>query len=262
MSPETAAQWTLTAYLLLAVVLIGRQAASCEHGWKVWWLYVVERLYVGLVYHWRANRRCPYPDDGPAIIIANHRSPVDPLFLWMNHHLAGTRRRIRAISFLMAREYYEIKSMRWMYRALQCIPVERDGKDMRAVREAIRRLQGGELVGIFPEGRINEGEGLLPPAGYGMAFLALKTKAPVYPAYIHNSPRGRTMLEPFYTPSRVRVTFGEPVDLSAYYDRRRSEELLEEVTDLLMRRIAELGGICYPDSGDPNQTVSIGRATG
>ena len=54
-------------------------------------LYVVNRLYCILRCHWRANRRCPFPDDGPALIVANHRSPVDPMLVWMNHHLAGSR---------------------------------------------------------------------------------------------------------------------------------------------------------------------------
>lgn len=225
--------------MFAAFAVIWRQAARCEHGYQVWLLYVVNRLYCILRCHWRANRRCPFPDDGPALIVANHRSPVDPMLLWMNHHLAGSRYRIRAINFLMAREFYEVPSLRWMFRALRSISVDREASESVPVRTAIRRIQAGELLGVFPEGRINTGDGLLQP-GIGIAFLALKTQAPVYPVFIHNAPQGKSMVSSFLKRNRVRLTYGDPVDLSEYYGRRNSHELLEEVTCLLMSQLTEL----------------------
>ena len=239
MNSELAAQLTLAAYMLVAFVIVWRQAVHCEHGFQVWMLYVVCRLYCISRFHCRANRRCPFPDDGPALIVANHRSPVDPMLLWMNHHLAGSRYRIRAINFLMAREFYEVRSFWWMYRALRSIPVDREANESAPVRTAIRRLQAGELLGVFPEGRINTGDGLLQP-GVGVAFLALKTRAPVYPVFIHNSPQGNGMVGSFLMCSRVRLTYGDPIDLSEYDGRRKSHELLEEVTGRLMSRLLEL----------------------
>jgi hypothetical protein len=49
------------------------------------------------------------------------------------------------------------------------------------------------------------------------------------------------MAEPFWTFSRVRIAYGPPIDLSGYYGQRKSEPLLQEVTNLLMSRLAELG---------------------
>ena len=78
------------------------------------------------------------------------------------------------------------------------------------------------------------------------------------------------MVAPFYTRCRVRVTYGDPINLSAYYDRKRTRTLLREVTDLLMRRLAELGGVAYaPDLPAEQQQYKSGgtsddvpRATG
>jgi hypothetical protein len=77
------------------------------------------------------------------------------------------------------------------------------------------------------------------------------------------------MVAPFYTRCRVRVTYGDPIDLSAYYDRKRTRTLLRDVTDLLMRRLAELGGVAYaPDlpaavqGRTTNQSDGVPRATG
>jgi len=243
MNTESWAQLMLATYAAIAVAVVWWQSGRCEHGRQVWFLYVANRLLCGLLYRERSNRRCPFPNDGPALIVANHRSPVDPMLLWMNHHLAGSERRIRAVNFLMAREFYEIPALHWMFRALRSIPVNRKSKEATPVREAIRRLQAGELVGIFPEGRINNGGGLLAADATGAAFLALKSRVPVYPVFIHNSPRGSSMTTSFLKLARVRLEYGDPIDLSAYYDRPRMRDCFDEVTNLMMHRLAILGGI-------------------
>lgn len=239
MNPEFAAQLVLAGYALVALAAIVIQAARCQDGWVVWLLSVVGRLICSNLLHVRANRRCPFPQHGPALIIANHRSPTDPLVLWINHRLSGSEWNIRPIGFLMAREYYEARSIHWLSRAMQSIPVDRQGADMAPARAALRRLQEGRLVGIFPEGRINTGEGLLP-ANPGVAWLALRAEVPVFPVYIHGAPQRGTMTQSFVTPARVRVYYGDPIDLSAYQNRRKTQELLQEVVDYLMSHIADL----------------------
>lgn len=56
------------------------------------------------------------------------------------------------------------------------------------------------------------------------------------------------MTEPFYTPSRVRVIYGTPIDLSPWQGQRKSQELLQILTDALMRKLADLGGVRYTPS--------------
>lgn len=245
MSPDRWAQLTLALYAAITAAALAWQAWRCPSGPVVWLLYAAERLYLGLFFRWRSNRRCPFPDDGPALIIANHRTPVDPLILWMNHHLGPHgEREMRPISFLMAREYYEVNGLRWLVRAVRSIPVDRSGQDMGPAREALRLLKNGGWVGIFPEGRLNTGPGLLE-ADTGVAWLALRAEAPVYPVFIHGAPQRESMVASFATPSKVRVVYGEPVDLSSYYGQKKTQPLLKEVADLLMIRLAELGGITY-----------------
>ena len=122
--------------------------------------------------------------------------------------------------------------------------LDRDGRDIGPTREAVRRLERGELIGIFPEGGINMGEGLRA-AIPGIAFLALKSGVPVIPVYIHGAPQADSMTKPLYTPGRVRVTYGTPIDLSPWQGQRRSQELLQALTDALMCKLADLGGVKY-----------------
>ncbi len=248
MTPDSFAILILLFYLATGAAVVFWQFRRSGLGLSTWFLWGVERLYVPLLFHWRANRRCPFPAVGGGLILANHRSPVDPLLIWMNNHLGERNHPCRVIGFLMAREYYEIPGLTWIGRATQCIAVEREGKDMRPAREALERIKRGDLIGVFPEGRINEATALRE-GDTGIAWLALHARAPVYPVFLRGSPSGAVdMVAPFYTRSRVTVTYGDPIDLSEYYERKRTRTLLREVTDLLMRRLADLGGVGYqPD---------------
>lgn len=244
MDSDTIAILTLAFYALLAFVGIAWHCRSSGLTWQAWFLTLIERTYVPLMFGVRSDRKCPFPD-GAAIIIANHRGPVDPLVLW--HHVQHTphgQRPVRLIHFMMASEYLDVPVIGWMTRHYGVIPVERSGRDLAPVRSALKHLQDGKWVGIFPEGRINRGSDLME-ADTGVAWMALRSQAPVYPVFIHDSPQGRVMTDPFWTPSRVRMTYGDPIDLSEYYGRRKNQETLREVTDLMMRRLAELGGVEY-----------------
>lgn len=256
MTPENAAIAALCLYAAVAFAAVLWQMFHCPAGPMIWWLYVGERLACGLLWRVRGrspegrSKRCPFPQDSAALVVGNHRSPADPILLWQNHHLAGPRRRIRPISFLMAREFYEHRRLNWFYRAMRAIPVNRGGNDTAAVRQAIGHLKAGDLVGIFPEGGINHGPPGLRAANPGVAFLALSTDAPVYPVYIDGAPVGATMVKSVLRAARTRLIYGEPIELSAYRGRKKSQELLREVTDVIMNAVASLGGVTYV--GTPN----------
>jgi 1-acyl-sn-glycerol-3-phosphate acyltransferase len=236
MSVDAFAPATLAAYGLIFCAVALWRAWRCPQGWRLWLLYVINSLYCRLCFHWRANRPCPWLHEHSAIIVANHRSPLDPLLIWV-----GMTNR-RALECLTAREYFDIAGLRFIFQSTHAIPVERKGKDMAATREALRRLKEGHYLGVFPEGRINTGSGLLP-GDTGVAWLALHSQAPIYPVFIHDAPQTGSMVSPFYTFTRIRVSYGNPVDLSAYYGRRITTELLQELTDLLMRTLGALGDI-------------------
>jgi len=258
MSADAFARSILAGYGLLFCAVIAWRALRCPQGWRLWLLYVADSLYCRLCFHWRANRRCPWLNERSAIIVANHRSPLDPILIWV-----GMTNR-RSLECLTAREYFGIPGLRFIFQSTHAIPVERKGKDMAATREALRRLKEGHCLGVFPEGRINTGPGLLP-GDTGVAWLALHSRAPVYPVFIHNAPQTGSMVSPFYTFTRVRVSYGDPVDLSTFYGRRITTELLQEVTDLMMSQLARLGGIellpiVGPEARQPADVIRIADA--
>jgi 1-acyl-sn-glycerol-3-phosphate acyltransferase len=246
MTVDDFARATLAGYCLSFCSIVVWRAWRCPQGWRLWLLYVIASLYARLCFHWRANRRCPYLNSGPAIIIANHRSPLDPLLIWV-----GMTNR-RPIECLTAQEYFGIPGLQFILDTMRAIPVARQGKDVAATREALRRLKAGRYLGVFPEGRINTGPGLLP-GDTGIAWLALHSRSPVFPVFIHNAPQTGSMVSPFYTFTRIRVSYGDPIDLSAYYAQRVTADVLQDVTNLLMTRLAALGGIESKPDGVPDE---------
>lgn len=172
---------------------------------------------------------CPIPDHGPAILVSNHTAGIDPLLL----QAAGPQ---RLIVWMMAKEYYEIPLLRWIFRKLQTIPVERSGRDMSATRAALRALEQGRILGVFPEGRIEPDRQILP-FQTGIALMAQRSGAPVYPAYLDGTQRGREMVPSLLRPCSATVAFGPKIELGSAPDGR---EGLERQTDLIRAAVVGL----------------------
>jgi 1-acyl-sn-glycerol-3-phosphate acyltransferase len=158
---------------------------------------------------------------------------------------------------LIAREFYEFWAIRPICKLIGCIPVKRDGHDLAATRAALRALDEGKVVPIFPEGRIlpTSGRELGQPKS-GVAFLALRSGVPVVPAYISGTPATNNVWKALITPSSARVIYGPPIDLSEFDATEvKDREVLEQVSERLMDAIRTLHRTVWPDSLGPTNVV-------
>jgi 1-acyl-sn-glycerol-3-phosphate acyltransferase len=144
------------------------------------------------------------PRDGPGILVSNHTSGLDPLLI---QSVCS-----RLIVWMVAQEYVERPVLNRIFRMIEAIPVGRDGRDMAATRQALRALDQGRILGVFPEGRIERTRQLLP-FQTGVALMAMKTKVPVYPVLIDGTQRGLPMSKAFARRQQARITFGRPLRL-------------------------------------------------
>jgi 1-acyl-sn-glycerol-3-phosphate acyltransferase len=185
-------------------------------------------LFTRLYHHLDVQTPSRFPYRGPGILVCNHVSGLDPLLIQAPCN--------RLITWMMAAEYYQIRSIAWIFRTVGAIPVQRSGRDMAATRAAMRALDDGAILGVFPEGRIATTRDLLP-FQTGVALMALKTGVPVYPAYIDGSQRGKEMLDAFLTPNRAVLRFGPPVQLG---DLTTSRQGLDQATERVRDAIISL----------------------
>jgi 1-acyl-sn-glycerol-3-phosphate acyltransferase len=143
-----------------------------------WWMFLLAT--VGTAFHLGLKLRVEgvehIPASGPAILAANHVSPIDPIAMGL-----AASKRGRTVRFLTAAESFDIPFVGWGLRRLRQIPIRRGIRDLAAIQDAANVIAGGALAGIYPEGELGPGDELLP-AKKGMARLALAAGAPVVPA--------------------------------------------------------------------------------
>jgi len=258
-SPDLCGFLAVLLFATAAAAIVVTAIQRSGECWQTWMLVLIAKIYSGLFFSQRFHQHTPFPRGG-ALILVNHRSPVDPLFMLAAASRDPFRGPLTIIEFLTATEYTRIPgAIGFICRYMRAIPVDRDGEDMEATKVALRRMRAGFTVGIFPEGRLNFGPGLLPP-NPGVAWLALKAGRPVVPAFIHGAPQvaSRSMVAPFLTRTRVHVQFGPAVDLSVYNGVRVTPAVLSEVSRLLMEKLAETGGLhtAGPRIADTDDRVS------
>jgi 1-acyl-sn-glycerol-3-phosphate acyltransferase len=197
-------------------------------------LYALNYVLVRVLWRAQIPSGLPIPPDQGAVIVCNHRCPVDPSFLVLTVP--------RVIHWMVAREYFEFPAFRGLLSKCGAIPIHRGGADMAAMKEAIRIVKQGGLVGLFPEGRINDTKQFLLPGHSGAAMIALKAQAPVIPCYIDGAPYDGTTLGCLLMPASVRLTIGQPIDLSEYYDRAGDRQVQKNWTFEFLLAIAQLAG--------------------
>jgi 1-acyl-sn-glycerol-3-phosphate acyltransferase len=189
----------------------------------------VTNVAISRFYH-HTNVRAAHrlPRRGAGIVVCNHISGLDPLLIQSACQ--------RAIVWMMAKEYYQIRPIHWFLRQIDAIPVERSGRDLAAMRAAMRALQAGRMLGVFPEGRIATGRELLP-FQTGVALMAIKVGVPIYPAYVEGTQRGKTMVDAFKQRNSAVVAFGKPFRLPQQSTGRAE---LEAATAIIKRSVEAL----------------------
>ncbi len=185
-------------------------------------------------WYFRSKREgiCTIPHTGPVIVAANHTSSIDPLLL-----LAASPH--RHMGFMVGKEYYDLPAFGRLLRMIECVPVTRSGVDTVATRRALRQLQAGKVLGIFPEGGIPQPDEVRDPRG-GAALLAIRTGAVVVPVHISGTRHSQSVVWPFFRRCRARVRFGRPIHPSEYVAQTHGQTR-QEVAALIMRRIRSLG---------------------
>jgi 1-acyl-sn-glycerol-3-phosphate acyltransferase len=170
------------------------------------------------------------PASGPALIVSNHQSILDPPVI------GGAAR--RQIYFLAKAELFRIPVFGWLIRRLHARPVRREGSDTRALRTAAQLLEEGKALLIFPEGtrsldgRLGEGK-----AGVGM--LAVTSGAPVVPAYVSGTLEALPKGAAWPRRRQVSVSFGPALHFKAPMGSDRKERYRDAAAEM-MRGIAEL----------------------
>jgi 1-acyl-sn-glycerol-3-phosphate acyltransferase len=170
------------------------------------------RLLFSAEYHGLEN----VPENGSVIIAGNHPSYLDPALVML-----PVRRPVR---FMAWDALFNIPLFGRLIRALGAFPVDlRKGKGEAAYRQAVRVLESGDILGIFPEGGRSEW-GVMGELRNGVARLAIETGAPIVPVTIGGAFRAWPKWKLLPKPAKIVVRFHRPIYLEDEDRRSRGDD--------------------------------------
>ena len=147
------------------------------------------------------------PATGGALIIPNHQSYLDPLFVGAVLP--------RSVRYMALKQLFTYRPIALVLRYLGAFPVNARSADRAAVKTTLTCLRRGELVMIFPEGE-RTADGRVSQFFEGFARIALIGQVPIVPVTICGATRVWPRSARWPRPAKVRLTFHSPIVPSDY----------------------------------------------
>ena len=186
-------------------------------GWPLFFWFRVKKIYV--------NKKQKHHIRGGAIVISNHILYSDPMVL----HCGLWDRRL---DFVITDDITNTKFKHWVFRQWGCIPVNRQKFSLNHFREIVQRLEGGNLIGVFPEGHVSlANENPMSPFKSGVVLMAHQANVPIYPVY-------REIRKSVF--HRQKLLIGEPIDIRKQFGDKIGMKEVEEISRYLFEKESEL----------------------
>lgn len=160
---------------------------------------------------------------GKNVVCANHNDWMDAVVMWT---------KTEKVRIMAKAELFKVPVWSHLIRAVGAFPIKRGAKDFKSIYHAVKEVEDGNNLVIFPEGT-RKAKQKNVKAKVGAVHIAISAGADIIPVYIEP-----TSKRPF---SKIRVMHGEPYSLSQYKDEIKDKELLKKLTEELMEKIYNLG---------------------
>lgn len=171
------------------------------------------------------------PRIGPGILMTNHTSNIEGPVVYVCM-------RPRNTTGLAKIELWDKPLTRFLMNLWESIPIHRGRVDSVAIRACVQALEGGTFLGVAPEGGRSK-NGILKQAQRGVAMLAARTGAPVYPtAQWGFIDIGSNLKRLRRTPVTIRI--GPPFTVRLPENTRPSAQDLRRIADEMMYQLARL----------------------
>jgi 1-acyl-sn-glycerol-3-phosphate acyltransferase len=195
----------------------------------VYWLSLI-LLTLGFSLRMKGSRRVPRT--GPVLVLANHGSFFDPPLLGVVSP--------RPLVYLARKTLFQPPWFGWLIHSLNAEPIDQEGSAKGGLQSALKRLQAGDAVVVFPEGTRTE-TGALSPLKPGVLLLMKRVRVTIVPVgiagafealpYWEKVPKLSPLLGTA-TRSSIAVVVGRPID-SRHYEGMPREKALADLTAVL-----------------------------
>ena len=200
---------------------MGKKRFKGEIGYSL--LTPIMRVLFKLYYNPKIINKEVIPKEGPILIVGNHKHIYDQCLTIM-----ATK---RVIHYMAKKEYFDGK-MAWFFKLVGCIPVDRSIKDHNATDKALKVLNSGGAIGLFPEGTRNKTKDVfLLPFKFGTVSMAKKTNATIIPFGLTGDYRFRS--------KNLTIRYGTPFKVGEMDLEDANKKLYEEVEKLMRKNLEE-----------------------
>ncbi len=168
------------------------------------------------------RKNCNYGE--PVIFVGNHASHYDGI-------MTSVEFKKSKADIIVAKDWFEKKSINWYLKNARCIPMDRYGVDTGWLRNSKEAVKKGESIIIFPEGKTSK-DGNIGEFKSGFVMLSIMTGARIVPFVIDGKYKmvfGR----------RQRIYLGEPLalteegkSLTPKYMEKESERFRQIIQDM------------------------------
>lgn len=195
--------------------------------------------------------------DKPVILVANHRSFFD-LYTVSSVIFRRTRRPLKLFFPVRGKFFYDNPAgwlvnlvMGWFSMYPPFFREDRDAEKREFDKYSMRRLiqlcsEGtGHMIGFHPEGKrnLNDDPYSFLPAQPGIGKIIYAARPQVIPVFIAGlgNDLPKQIMGNWRGGEKIRLWFGEPIDLTQFYERGDRLRTHKEIADVLMSKVAELG---------------------
>ena len=167
---------------------------------------------------------------GAAIIVANHRSYLDPVVL----ALLVPRR----MNFMAKEELFQNTIFGWLITKLGAFPLKRNRLDKKAYQRAIEVVKEKKLLALFPEGTRSR-SGKLGNFKEGSIRIALHLKVPIVPVVIRGTGKALPAGARFIKLGKIRLKVGRPILPDSFSGEK--EKRIKSILRILREEMISMG---------------------
>lgn len=198
---------------------MGKKRFKGEIGYSL--LTPIMRVLFRFYYNPKIINKEVIPKEGPILIVGNHKHIYDQCLTIM-----ATK---RVIHYMAKKEYFDGK-MAWFFKLVGCIPIDRSIKDHNATDKALKVLNSGGAIGLFPEGTRNKTKDVfLLPFKFGTVSMAKKTNATIIPFGLTGDYKFRS--------KNLTIRYGTPFKVGDMDLEDANKKLYEEVERLMRENL-------------------------
>jgi 1-acyl-sn-glycerol-3-phosphate acyltransferase len=199
-------------------------------------LYLPSHMTATLGFSFRHAGQRNMPATGPALLVANHQSYLDPPLVGLAAH--------RPLVYLARKTLFRNPYFASIIRLMNAVPIDQDGVGKEGIRTILDQLQLGKAVLVFPEGTRTP-NGTMQPLKAGIQLLIKRAQAPIVPVGIAGAYdawpiwRKYPLPAPIFLPCMagcIAVSLGKPVDAARFAEMPR-EQSLQALFDLIQAEV-------------------------